>query len=320
MFRGPLLAGCFLTASLGAAPVDFAHEVVPILRKHCGECHTGDKKKGSFSMNTRATLLEGGESGAVLFPGQASKGRLLESIVSEDPDERMPPKGARVSQAEVAVLRAWVEQGAVWTEGFAFKQPAYEPPLRPRRPALPEAKSGRAHPVDRVLDGWLADKGFPVPPPADDATFQRRVMLDLVGLLPSAEEARAFAADTRPDKREALVRALLARDVDYADHWMVFWNDLLRNDYAGTGYIDGGRKQITNWLYLSLLTNKPYDRFTRELVAPSADSEGFAKGIVWRGAVSAGQVPELQFSQSVSQTFLGINMKCASCHDSFTDR
>ena len=320
MFRDPLLAGLFLTASLGAAPVDFAHEVVPILRKHCGECHTGDKKKGSFSMNTRATLLEGGESGAVLFPGQASKGRLLESIVSEDPDERMPPKGARVSPAEVAILRKWVEQGAVWTEGFAFRQPAYEPPLRPRKPVLPEAKSGRMHPLDRVLDGWLTAKGAPIPAPADDATFQRRVMLDLVGLLPSAEEARAFAADPRPDKREALVRALLARDVDYADHWMVFWNDLLRNDYAGTGYIDGGRKQITNWLYLSLLTNKPYDRFTRELVAPSADSEGFAKGIIWRGAVSAGQVPELQFSQSVSQTFLGINMKCASCHDSFTDR
>ena len=320
MFRDPFLVGCFLTASLGAAPVDFAHEVVPILRKHCGECHTGDKKKGSFSMNTRATLLEGGENGAVLFPGQAAKGRLLESIVSEDPDERMPPKGARVSPAEVAVLRTWVEQGAVWTEGFAFKQPAYEPPLRPRRPVLPEAKSGRGHPIDRVLDGWLATKGAPTPPPADDATFQRRVMLDLVGLLPSAEEARAFAADTRPDKREALVRTLLARDVDYADHWMVFWNDLLRNDYAGTGYIDGGRKQITNWLYISLLANKPYDVFARELVAPSADSEGFAKGIIWRGAVSAAQAPELQYAQSVSQTFLGINMKCASCHDSFVDR
>ena len=320
MRRSPLLVSLLAAASLGAAPVDFAHEVVPILRKHCGECHTGDKKKGSFSMNTRASLLEGGENGAVLFPGQTAKGRLLESIVSADSDERMPPKGPRVSPAEVATLRAWVEQGAIWTDGFAFKQPAYEPPLRPRQPVLPSAKAGRTHALDRVLDGWLAEKGAPPPPAADDATFQRRVMLDLVGLLPSAEEAQAFAADRRPDKRASLVRALLARNVDYADHWMVFWNDLLRNDYAGTGYIDGGRKQITNWLYLSLLANKPYDQFTRELVAPSSDSEGFAKGIIWRGAVSAGQVPELQFSQSVSQTFLGINMKCASCHDSFTDR
>jgi hypothetical protein len=318
--RSPFLAGLLLTTSLGAAPVDFAHEVVPILRKHCVECHAGDKKKGGLSMNTRASLLEGGENGVVMVPGQTQKGKLLEAVVSADPDVRMPPKGERLSPAEVATLRAWVEQGAVWTEGFAFKQPAYEPPLRPRHPVLPEAKAGRTHPIDRVLDGWLAEKGAPTPTVADDATFLRRVSLDLIGLLPSAEEARAFAADRRPDKRAALVRSLLARNVDYADHWMVFWNDLLRNDYAGTGYIDGGRKQITNWLYVSLLANKPYDLFARELIAPSADSEGFAKGIIWRGAVSAGQVPELQYSQSVSQTFLGINMKCASCHDSFVDR
>jgi len=320
MRSSPLLAGLLLTTSLGAAPVDFAHEVVPILRKHCSECHTGDKKKGGLSMNTRASLLEGGENGAVVSAGQTQKSKLLDAIVSADPDVRMPPKGERLSPAEVATLRTWVEQGAVWTEGFAFKQPAYEPPLRPRQPVLPEARNGRTHPIDRVLDGWLADKGAPTPPGADDATFLRRVALDLVGMLPSAEEARAFVADRRPDKRALLVRSLLARNVDYADHWMVFWNDLLRNDYAGTGYIDGGRKQITNWLYISLLANKPYDVFARELVAPSADSEGFAKGIIWRGAVSAAQAPELQYAQSVSQTFLGINMKCASCHDSFIDR
>jgi hypothetical protein len=320
MRRSPLLAGLLLTTSLGAASVDFAHEVVPILRKHCSECHTGDKKKGGLSMNTRASLLEGGENGAVISAGQTQKSKLLDAIVSADPDVRMPPKGDRLSPAEVATLRNWVEQGAVWTEGFAFKQPAYEPPLRPRQPVLPEARNGRTHPIDRVLDGWLADKGAPTPPVADDATFLRRVSLDLVGMLPPAEEARAFAADRRPDKRALLVRSLLARNVDYADHWMVFWNDLLRNDYAGTGYIDGGRKQITNWLYISLLANKPYDVFARELVAPSADSEGFAKGIIWRGAVSAAQAPELQYAQSVSQTFLGINMKCASCHDSFVDR
>lgn len=318
--RSPLLAGLLLTTSLGAAPVDFAHEVVPILRKHCVECHAGDKKKGGLSMNTRASLLEGGENGAVLTAGQAQKGKLLEAIVSADPDLRMPPKGDRLTPAEVATLRAWVEQGAVWTEGFAFKQPAYEPPLRPRQPVLPEARNGRTHPIDRVLDGWLSEKGAPTPAVADDATFLRRVSLDLVGILPSAEEALAFAADRRPDKRAVLVRSLLARNVDYADHWMAFWNDLLRNDYAGTGYIDGGRKQITSWLYVSLLANKPYDLFARELIAPSADSEGFAKGIIWRGAVSAAQMPELQYSQSVSQTFLGINMKCASCHDSFVDR
>lgn len=100
---------------------------------------------------------------------------------------------------------------------------------------------------------------------------------------------------------------------------MAFWNDLLRNEYKGTGYIDGGRKPITAWLYKSLLDNKPFDRFARELIAPTPESEGFAKGIQWRGAVNASQIVELQFSQNVGQVFFGTNLKCASCHDSFID-
>ncbi|MEX2026644.1 MAG: DUF1549 domain-containing protein, partial [Pirellulaceae bacterium] len=108
---------------------------------------------------------------------------------------------------------------------------------------------------------------------------------------------------------------------EYAEHWLTFWNDLLRNDYAGTGFITGGRKQISKWLYEALVANKPYDQFARELIAPpTADSTGFADGIRWRGEVSAGQTVEIQFAQSVGQAFLGINLKCASCHDSFIDR
>ena len=105
----------------------------------------------------------------------------------------------------------------------------------------------------------------------------------------------------------------------YADHWLSFWNDLLRNEYRGTGYIDGGRKQISVWLYQSLVENKPYNQFVHELISPTADSEGFINGIQWRGSVNASQTREVQFSQNISQVFFGINMKCASCHDSFVD-
>src|SRR5207253_3393035 len=97
------------------------------------------------------------------------------------------------------------------------------------------------------------------------------------------------------------------------------WNDMLRNDYAGTGYIDGGRKQVSGWLYKSLAANKPYDQFARELISPTPESEGFIKGIKWRGNVNASQVVELQFAQNVTQVFFGANLKCASCHDSFID-
>ena len=148
----------------------------------------------------------------------------------------------------------------------------------------------------------------------------RRVYLDLVGLLPTPEQLDAFLADEAPDKRQRLVRTLLDDDQAYAEHWLTFWNDLLRNDYAGTGYIDGGRRQIIDWLYRSLLENKPYDQFVRELISPTAESEGFINGHqVARGRSTPARCREIQFAQNVGQVFLGINLKCASCHDSFID-
>ena len=129
--------------------------------------------------------------------------------------------------------------------------------------------------------------------------------LDLVGLLPTEDQLKAFLADASSAKREKLIDTLLANKVGYADHWLTFWNDLLRNDYAGTGYIDGGRKQITKWLYAALIDNMPYDQFVRELVSPSPESEGFINGIKWRGNVNAAQSPELQFAQNVGAGVFG---------------
>ena len=138
-----------------------------------------------------------------------------------------------------------------------------------------------------------------------------------MGLLPTPDELKEFIADTRPDKRERLVSRLLTDKKAYTEHWLTFWSDMLRNAYKGTGYIDGGRKPITKWLYQALYENKPYDRLVHELVSPSSKSEGFIKGIKWRGAVNASQSRPIQAAQNVSQVFLGTNLKCASCHDSF---
>ena len=145
----------------------------------------------------------------------------------------------------------------------------------------------------------------------------RRLTLDVLGELPSPSDVRAFVADRAPDKRERLVARLLADQRRYAEHWLSFWNDLLRNDYRGTGYIDGGRRQITAWLYAALANNLPYDQFVASLVNPVPGTEGFTKGIVWRGVVNASQTPEMQAAQNISQVFMGVNLKCASCHDSF---
>ncbi|QJE95496.1 DUF1549 domain-containing protein [Luteolibacter luteus] len=317
--RLPLLS--LLALPLTGSAVDFAHEVVPVLREHCSKCHMGDAKKGGFSMNTREALLSGSENGAVLEAGKAAESTFLEAILSDDKSERMPPKGARVPAEQVEVLRKWIDEGMVWEPGFSFGKGSYEPPLKPRHPELPPVVDGRDHPVDRIIDRYFQENKITRPLPLGDAAFIRRITLDLTGLLPAPADVDAFVADRSEGKRAKLVAAVLDRNTDYAEHWLSFWNDLLRNDYQGTGYIDGGRKQITGWLYHSLIENKPYDQFARELLAPPTDeSRGFIDGIQWRGSVNASQTREIQFSQSISQTFLGLNMKCASCHDSFVDR
>ncbi|UUO09148.1 PSD1 and planctomycete cytochrome C domain-containing protein [Blastopirellula sp. J2-11] len=306
-----------LDAAEKSEAIDFAHQIVPILRKNCSTCHAAGKAEGGFSINDRTSFLDDG----MAIPGDIDGSYFLELIVSDDPEMQMPPKDRpRVSPEEIALLRQWVAADMPWEAGFTFGDKFYEPPLLPRRPELPPVVAGRDNPIDRIIDAYLTSNQIPQPEPLADAAFLRRISLDLIGLPPTIEELQAFLADNSADKRTRAIDALLARDIDYADHWLSFWNDLLRNDYDGTGFITGGRTQITGWLYDSLRENKPFDQFTRELIAPpTAASRGFIDGIQWRGEVSAGQTTAIQFSQNVSQSLLGINMKCASCHNSFVD-
>ncbi|MEX0818885.1 MAG: DUF1549 domain-containing protein, partial [Pirellulaceae bacterium] len=315
-----LLVPALLVDSASSAEIDFAHDIVPILKTHCAKCHSGDKKQGGLSLDTRELLLAGGESGEVVEPGASKQSLLIERISEEDVDLQMPPEGPPLSPEQIEKLARWIDTGLAWEAGFSLTKGVYEPPLTHRMPQLPAPRDGRKHPIDRIIDAYLAEHDVKRRADVSDAIFLRRVSLDVNGLLPEPEAFRKFVADTNPEKRKALVRTLLADDVAYAEHWLTFWNDLLRNDYTGTGFITGGRKQITGWLYEALLHNKPYDQFTRELIAPGPEAVGFISGIRWRGNVSASQRQEIQFAQNVSQAFLGINMKCASCHDSFIDR
>ena len=295
--------------------IDFAHEVVPILKAKCAKCHTNGTYKGGMSLDTREAMLKSKS----VVPGKAAVSELFKRVTHADADLRMPPMSDPLPAKDVATLKKWIEEGAVWEAGFSFKPPAYIAPLKPRKVALPVAVKGREHPIDRIVDAYFTASKATPPQALDDAAFLRRVHLDLVGQLPAPSELDAFLADVSPDKRTKKVQSLLGDSRAYSDHWFAFWNDLLRNDFVGTGYIDGGRKPITAWLYNSLAANKPYDKFVRELIVPTPDSEGFAKGIKWRGAVNASQVVELQFAQNTGQVFLGANLKCASCHDSFID-
>ncbi len=294
--------------------VDFSHEIVPVLRKHCYECHGAENANGGFSINSRELMLD---SGAIDLE-DPDRSIILELISCLDDDLRMPPKElARITPAEVDLFRKWITVGLPWEAGFSFTVNQYRAPLKPRRPLLP--KGTAENPIDLILNEYLLQNNAKLPEALNDSALLRRLSLDLNGLLPSIEASRSFEEDKSDKKYELIVDRLLAHDRDYAEHWFTFWNDLLRNDFVGTGYIEGGRKQISKWLYHALLENLPYDIFVRDIISPTSDSEGFINGIQWRGNVNASQTRNIQFAQNISQVFLGINMKCASCHDSFID-
>ncbi|MBI3414995.1 MAG: DUF1549 domain-containing protein [Verrucomicrobia bacterium] len=296
--------------------VNFQSEIKPILEASCVKCHGRGKAKGGFQLDTRETFLKPADSGPVAVVGKSAESYLIELVAGLDPDNVMPKKGSKLTPTQIGLLRAWIDQGLKWDDAITFAKPA-PVNLKPRRPELPPGTKGVSHPVDRFLQSYFAAHNFSPAAAVDDRTFARRVYLDVIGLLPPPDELKKFASDRRADKRDRLVKRLLGDNQRYAQHWLTFWNDALRNDYAGTGYIDGGRKQITGWLYSALATNMPYDRFVAELINPTRESEGFSKGIVWRGVVNASQTPPLQAAQNISQIFMGVNLKCASCHDSF---
>jgi len=298
--------------------VDFAKDIKPIVEASCIKCHGRGRVKGGFQFDTRDTVLKGGDSGAAVVPGDSAHSRLIELVAGLDPDSVMPQKGSKLTPEQIGLMRAWIDQGLNWTAGIDFKRP--EPTnLKPHRPviAATRAKSGSTNPVDILLETYFSAQQLAAPKPVDDRTFARRLFLDVVGLLPTEAELAAFSADRHADKRTRLVQRLLADNRRYAEHWLTFWNDLLRNDYRGTGYIDGGREQISYWLFSALERNLPYDQFVAQLINPNDDSQGFTKGFVWRGVVNASQVPQMQAAQNISQVLMGANLKCASCHDSF---
>jgi mono/diheme cytochrome c family protein len=297
--------------------VDFVKDIQPILEKKCVQCHGRGHDKGGFRLETRELLLGESDNGKSVQPGKSADSFLIHMVAGLDPEEIMPKKGARLTTNQVAMFRAWIDQGVVWPAevNFAKKEPQN---LRPTPVVLPNLRRDQS-PIDGILSKYYRTHHVGVGREVDDETFLRRIYLDLAGLLPSSADLEAFSNDRNPDKREALISGLLSADTLYAQNWITFWNDLLRNDYRGAGYIDKGRKQISDWLYQSLLTNKPYDKFVAELVHPTEESEGFSKGIVWRGAVNASQLPPIQAAQNISQVFMGVNLKCASCHDSFID-
>jgi hypothetical protein len=314
-------------ATAPAARVDFQKQIQPILAERCLECHSQDKRKGGLSLAAYPDILDGGKDGPVVRPGRSADSLLVHRATGEI-EPQMPKDEEPLAAAEIALIRRWIDEGARATPASAPAPAPWEAPLALARPDVPQpAWPAWDAPVDRIVSAYLRRRSTVapafVPSLITDAQFVRRAYLDLHGLLPTPEQQEAFIADRAPGKRAALVAALLADSEKYADHWISFWNDLLRNE-DGVSYFSetAGRKSITEWLLTALRGNLPYDRFVSKLINPTepTDPDGFLVGVNWRGETSAAVTPWMQASQNTAQVFLGINLKCTSCHDSFVNK
>jgi Protein of unknown function (DUF1549)/Protein of unknown function (DUF1553)/Planctomycete cytochrome C len=328
MARG-LFAVWLGAVGLVAAPpaqqtlVDYHAQIEPILKRACLECHSQDRRRGGLSLANYSDALDGGRNGAVIRPGNGAGSPIVHHLTGAL-DPQMPKDEDPLPPAEIALIQKWIDQGARETPaGPSAPQPWEAPMELPRPPVLPIVWRDWTSPIDRTVAAYLAGRHIGEPRAVEDALYARRAYLDVWGLLPTPAALQEFVADRSPRKREALVVRLLADGDKYAEHWISFWNDLLRNEDGVTYFSEtAGRKSITDWLLPALQTNLPYDRFVRALLDPArpGDPEGFLIGVNWRGETSAAVTPWMQASQNTAQVFLGVNLKCNACHDSFVSK
>ncbi len=315
-------AGLTLTPAVPAAGSDFSREIQPLLAKRCFACHGPDTQEAGLRLDDAGAATRELDSGLrAIAPGDPPASEILARVSSSDPDVQMPPEGQRLSAAEVAAIRQWIEEGAAWEEHWAFR-----PSLRPAVPA----GAGPVSPIDAFIQQGLADRGLPVPAEADRHTLLRRVTYDLTGLPPSQQELADFLADASPAAWERVIDRLLASP-HYGEQWARHWLDLVR--YADTNSFERDGNKPHAWRYRDYVIrafndDKPYDRFVIEQLAgdelpePTADSL-IATGYYRLGVWDDEPADKLQhrYDQlddivaTTGQTFLGLTINCARCHD-----
>jgi hypothetical protein len=337
-----VLGATAATPPLTASQTEFfENKVRPVLSKHCYKCHSAEatKVKGGLLLDTREGTLTGGDSGPALVPGDAEKSLLIKAIRYTDPDLQMPPKGEKLSDAQVADLVSWVKMGAPDPRGEKVQSAkskvqgrdhwAFQPVTKPAPPTIGNRQSEIGNPIDAFIVSKLSAQGMKLSPPADQRTLIRRVYFDLIGLPPAPEEVQAFLEDKSPDAFTKVVERLLALP-QYGERWGRHWLDVAR--YSDT---KGEIKRLRDtplypfaWTYRdyvikSFNEDKPYDRFILEQIAadklrlPKGDPTLAALGFLTLGERFQNNENDIINDRIdvVTKGFLGLTVSCARCHD-----
>ena len=314
-----LFLGVFIGATCAAEPINFSRQIRPILSENCIACHGPDEKgrKGKLRLDDEQDAKRDRKGDFVIMPGKPEQSELIKRIESTDPDDVMPPpkQHKTIPPAQLALLKEWIKQGAVWGRHWA-----YEPVARPSVP-----KNGEANPVDAFLAERQKQEGLKWSAEAAKHVLIRRVALDVTGLPPTPEELTQLAKATHAE----VVAHFLAKPA-YGEHWARQWLDLAR--YADSaGYpSDPGRIiwAYRDWVIKALNKNQPFDQFAVEQLAgdllPNATEDQVIATAFHRNTMTQneGGTSDEEFRNAavidrVNTTyavFMGTTMACAQCH------
>ncbi len=317
--------------------VDYAADVKPVLVKHCISCHGAEKQKSGLRLDSLEFARQGGDSGPAVEPGKSAESLLFQAVSGAEGIAAMPPKGQpRLTDDEIAILKAWIDQGAKAPVEGAVKVAvkgadhwAFKPVVRPPVPEVVNSTWVR-NPIDAFVLARLEKQSLHPSPETDRVTLIRRLSFDLLGLPPSTADVDAFVADTNPDAYDRLVDKLLSSP-HYGERWGRHWLDLAR--YADSnGFTRDFARSIwkyRDWVVDNVNRDLPFDEFTIEQFAgdmlPGATPEqriatGFHRNttINEEGGTDPEQFRVESVVDRVNTTgvvFLGLTVGCAQCHE-----
>ena len=322
--------------------VDFIRDIQPLLKRSCYRCHGPEKQQSGYRLDLREIAISGGDAYAPnIIPGKSKESSLLR-FVTGNGETVMPPEGNRLAADEVALIRAWIDQGAAWPDAAAGKIVdkadwwSLKPLLRPVVPRL-EAPCANG-PLDAFVEHQLRSKHLAPAQEADRQTLIRRLSFNLIGLPPSPSDVQSFLADDAADAYERLVDQLLSSPA-HGERWARHWLDAAH--FAETHGHDQDRIRENAWPYRDYLiaafnTDQPYRQFIQEQVAGDLLFPENSAANVALGFIAAGPWDESTLSSiredtldrqmgryldrddmltTVVNNFCSMTVQCARCHD-----
>ncbi len=311
------------------AAVDFARDIQPILESRCYQCHASTNNKSGLRLDSRAGAMR------AVVPGNSEESPIVRRLLGFDGAGRMPMGSSPLPSPQIALVRAWIDQGALWPDSgaTAVQHWAYRAPRRPELPAVRDATWVRT-PIDRFVLARLEKEGLAPSSEAPLEMLVRRVSLDLIGLPPSPQEVDDVVADAARDGTDAAYARLVDRllvSPHYGERWARPWLDLAR--YADSHGFEKDLPRVMwkyrDWVIDALNRDMPFDRFTIEQIAgdmlPNASPEQVVASGFHRNAMTneeGGTDPEealyavlVDRVNTTATVWLGTTLGCAQCHN-----